>query len=75
MTRDDLDREAWRVVRGLYAGEIAPPAAHAALMDAAVRYADGLAHHAALDTALSAIERRGRQVLADVSAPARKDRT
>ena len=56
MTRDQLDEYVWRLLTGMYAGNLRPPAVHGAIMAAADQYAEGAAHRAALETALS---RRG----------------
>ena len=53
MTRDQLDALVWRLVTGMYAGQIPPPQVAGAILEAADRYAAGLANRAALETALS----------------------
>lgn len=58
MTRDDLDAAVWRLITGLYAGDLRPPAVHAAVMDAADEYAAGASRRASLETALTMPDRK-----------------
>jgi hypothetical protein len=53
VTRDQLDALVWRLVTGMYAGDLKPPQVHGAIMHAADLHAAGAAHRAALETALS----------------------
>lgn len=53
MTLDQLDSLVWRLITGMYAGNLKPPAVAEAILDAAEKYAEGKAHQAALETALS----------------------